>query len=259
MLSGLVALVLAVLVGGALLIRVYGDQNRNEGSLSTTGDTSAEAVGDMPEGDVEESADEGTVAITEVETTASSITVHTDAAPGLADCAMKVTGALVDRHLASLDCDRITIEGLPASDTYTIELYGPGRGADEPDSEPIVRTVSTDTVYGEVYWDCPDTRTYCREQGGEPGIRGEAEERDPIGYAPVGAVYELTCYEIAEEITPRGEELEGYWDYHPHKDASPLMMRIEYGHSHGYIPFVWLIVDEADLDSTGGLAPCPPE
>lgn len=256
---GIVALVIAVLAGGASLIHAYGDQARNEGSFSTVDDISAEAVSDEPDEDTGESAGGEAVAITQIETTASSITVRTDAAPGFTGCSLDLTGTLMSSSLSLLDCDVITVEGLHASDTYTIELYSPGQDPDDPDAEPIVRTASTDTVYGEVYWDCPDTRTYCREQGGEPGIRGVADERDAIDFAPVGAVYELICYEVAEEITPRGEELEGYWDYHPHKDASPLMVMIEYGDSYGYLPFVWLIIDEADLNSTGGLAPCRPE
>lgn len=259
MILGIVALVIAVLAGGASLIRAYGDQTQERGRITgsvdaPTGETGS-AVDEDPD-EPEDGADWDTVTITDVETTADSITVRTNAVPELTDCSVDVTGTLISTTLSALDCDEFTVDGLHASDDYTIELHGPDHDGDGPDPDSIVWTDSTETVYGEVYWNCPATRIYCEEQGGRPGIRGTADDNTPIGNATVGEVYELTCYEVAETITPRGEEVDGYWDYHEGKAASPLMIRIEYGDSYGYLPFVWLIVDEADLDSTGGLAPC---
>ncbi|HEU5126875.1 MAG TPA: Hsp70 family protein [Glycomyces sp.] len=252
MVLGIVALAIAVLASGAFLISAYGDRSQEQGRI--TGVDAPTGGSGPPADETPEDADWDTVTITDVETTASSITLRTDAAPGLTDCSADVTGALMSRTLSALDCDAVTVEGLHASDDYTIELHGPG-----PDADPIVWTGATDTVYGTVYWDCPETRIYCGEQGGEPGIRGTADDSTPIGHAPVGEVYELVCYEVAEEITPRGEEVDGYWDYHVGKAASSLMMMIEYGDSYGYLPFVWLVVDEADPNATGGLARCAAE
>jgi hypothetical protein len=128
----------------------------------------------------------------------------------------------------------------------------------EPEPSSEASSEAPQAITGEVYWDCPTTRTYCRNQGGEPGIRASADDSTAIGYAAVGTVFELVCYETAELITPRGNEgEEGYWDYHPGKDASDVMVKVALGGGeYGFIPFVWLVIDPADLNSLGGLAEC---
>jgi hypothetical protein len=100
---------------------------------------------------------------------------------------------------------------------------------------------------------------YCQEQGGEPAIRNFwFDSGTPIGTAAVGETFHLNCYEFGETITPRGEEEEGYWDYHEGKDASDLMIQVELqqGGETGYIPFVWLVIDPDDPNSLGGLVQC---
>ncbi|RRS00667.1 Hsp70 family protein [Glycomyces terrestris] len=120
-------------------------------------------------------------------------------------------------------------------------------------------SAAADPVFGTVYWDCPQTREYCRDQGGRPGIRGDADDpSSAVGYADVGAVFTLVCFTTADLITPRGDEgEEGYWDYHPGKDASDVMVEVDLGGGEtGFIPFVWLVIDPADPNSLGGLAEC---
>ncbi|GAA2261345.1 hypothetical protein GCM10009853_013030 [Glycomyces scopariae] len=124
--------------------------------------------------------------------------------------------------------------------------------------EPDPTSEAPKAITGTVYWDCPQSRTYCRDQGGEPGIRAAADDVTAIGYAAVGTQFTLVCYDTAELITPRGDEgEEGYWDYHPGKDASDVMVEVEMGGGEtGFIPFVWLVIDPADVNSLGGLEAC---
>jgi hypothetical protein len=130
---------------------------------------------------------------------------------------------------------------------------------DPGDTESSSAATDPEHVYGTVFWDCPDTRQYCRDQGGKPGIRGDADDpASAVRYAEVGTEYELECFVTADLITPRGDEgAEGFWDYHPGKDASDVMVRVDLGGGEsGYIPFVWLVIDPADVNSLGGLAAC---
>jgi hypothetical protein len=150
----------------------------------------------------------------------------------------------------------------PTESIGTAESVSPAAESESPapsDSpEPDPTSQAPQTITGEVYWDCPMTRTYCRDQGGEPGIRAAADDVTAIGYAAVGTVFELVCYDRAELITPRGNEgEEGHWDYHPGKDASDVMVKVALGGGeYGFIPFVWLVIDPADPNSLGGLAEC---
>ncbi len=261
LLLGGIALAIAVITAGALLIYAHGGRDPDgttvsEGAEASSGEpgSTSPSPGASSEEPAEDDipADWGAVSIIDVRTTATSITVVTDAPEDFEHCSARATGTTMTASWDDRDCGEIVLESLYASDTYTIELYGPDQSA-----EPITRSVSTDTVYGEVYWDCPQTRTYCREQGGEPGIRSTVDGGgDVAGFAAVGEIFELTCYGSAELITPRGEEVDGPWDYHPGKEASSLMIQIEYGDSHAYIPFVWVIIDAGDLNSTGELPAC---
>ncbi|GAA1664242.1 hypothetical protein GCM10009830_07240 [Glycomyces endophyticus] len=165
-----------------------------------------------------------------------------------------VLADLVDRGGAAADDDLATTA--EAVETTADESEATESSAAPSPSDPP-SPADSGPILGTVYWDCPDTREYCRTQGGRPGIRGEAGSADAIGYAEVGAVYELVCFTTAELITPRGDEEEGYWDYHPGKDASDVMVEVDLGGGDsGFIPFVWLVIDPADVNSLGGLAEC---
>ncbi|MEU6250646.1 Hsp70 family protein [Glycomyces sp. NPDC047010] len=161
--------------------------------------------------------------------------------------------------LSGLDGQAAEEDPTTAAETSIAETEDPAspQASNTPGPE---ETTSADPgpLTGEVYWNCPQTRSYCADQGGDPGIRGSADDVTAIGYAAVGTVFELVCYETADLITPRGNEgEEGFWDYHEGKDASDVMVRVVLGDNEfGYIPFVWLVIDPADVNSLGGLAEC---
>ncbi|MEU5873237.1 Hsp70 family protein [Glycomyces sp. NPDC047369] len=161
--------------------------------------------------------------------------------------------------LGGLDGQAAEEDPTTAAETSVAESEDPASPLATNTPEPEETTsAAPEALTGEVYWNCPQTRSYCADQGGAPGIRGSADDVTAIGYAEVGTVFELVCYETADLITPRGDEgEEGFWDYHPGKDASDVMVRIVLGEDEfGYLPFVWLVIDPADVNSLGGLAEC---
>jgi actin-like ATPase involved in cell morphogenesis len=232
-----------------------GDEGGGTGLDDPSGATSESASpeptpGDLYEGDAV--SDWAAVEIVETEATAGSVTIATNAAADLVDCLVDIRGTDTAEYGIAVPCDQFTLVGLWASDTYELWIY-----KEQPFEDGKTTTFATTSVSGEVYWNCPSDRQYCQDQGGEPGIRGTyTDPGSTIGTAAVGSVYELNCYEVAEEITPRGEEAEGFHDYHPGKDASDLMIQVEVPEGAGYLPFVWLIVDPNDLNSVGGLTEC---
>ena len=249
----IVALVLGLLLS-ELINRGDDDEGGGTGledpDTSETASDPAPTPSDLYEGDLV--SDWAAVEIVDVESAAGSVTVATDAAADLGDCLVDIRGTDTSEYGIAVACDQFTLVGLWASDTYELWVY-----KEQVFEDGKSTTFETTPVSGEVYWNCPSERQYCQDQGGEPGIRGTyTVAGSTIGTAPVGSVYPANCYEIAEEIPPRGEEAEGFHDYHPGKAASDLMIQVEVSEGTGYIPFVWLIVDPADLNSVGGLTEC---
>ncbi|MFG3341543.1 Hsp70 family protein [Glycomyces sp. NPDC048151] len=249
----IITLLVGLLISELLNRDDDGDGTGGEGQTGSTTASSdpAPTPGDMYDGEaVSEWAE---VAIVDTETTAGSVTIATDAAADLEGCLADIRGTEISEFAIPVPCDQFTLVNLWASDTYEIWVY-----REKAFEDGKVATVETTAVTGQVYWDCPQSRQYCQEQGGEPGIREVYTVADSaIGTAAVGERFELSCYEDAEEIVPRGEEEEGYHDYHPGKDASSLMIQVEMADGGvGYIPFVWLVIDPADLNSLGGLTEC---
>ncbi|MCH7231834.1 hypothetical protein L0U85_13365, partial [Glycomyces sp. L485] len=241
--------IVVVVLGGVGVVWTLAERADDQGGPRTAGTTGAE-TGEFTE-TAEDPADTTAeaVSITRVDPTASSLTVHTDAEPGTVECALllEATGDEVEG-----DCRELIVEGLHASTDYEFELRIHDSG-----QEPIVDRFSTETVLGDVFWDCPLSRRYCETTNAEIGVGADAERERIIGDAVAGDQFRLHCYaETDTEITPRGEEEEGYWDYHPGKDASNLAIQLDYDGEVGYVPFVWVIVEPGDLDSTGPLAEC---
>lgn len=258
MLVVIIAAALVVLIGsGALLAELVNrDDDVNDGRGEDTSEVGASdpetsaTPGDLFDGDAV--TDWGEVEIIEVETTASSITVATNASADVGDCLVDVVGTAPALLEQTVSCDQFTVDGLWASDTYEIRIYREHGFVDW-----LTATAETEAIVGEVYWNCPQTREYCQDQGGEPGIRGTPfSPADTVDTAAVGETFTLNCTYAAETITPRGEEEDGYWDYHEGKDASDLMVQVELPDGIGYIPFVWLVIDPDDVNSLGGLPEC---
>ncbi|MDN3239352.1 Hsp70 family protein [Glycomyces tritici] len=248
-----IALLVAVLTGAVLaeLMSRDGDGTGGEDPTGASGEgTRIEPESDAAQSDTALPAWPGEV--TEVVSGVATLTITTDADPDSTGCRVDFTGSSSQGSVEDLSCAEFTLEGLNASDTYFYSIHSPQEG-----SEPVTGVADTAVVTGTVQWDCPQSRTYCRNQGGSPGIRGTPESSAAVDYADVGEQFELACYTAAEVIDPRGEEAgEGFWDYHPGKDASDLMIEVELSEGRGYIPFVWLVIDPADLNSVGGLAAC---
>ncbi|MEU6861632.1 Hsp70 family protein [Glycomyces sp. NPDC046736] len=245
----LVALFAALALGSGSLVAWVIDNwtDEPETKQETTGETTG--VGESPD----LTPNWADASITETASTATEITIATSADPDLTGCTAAYK-SVVEEGEADVDCTGFTIDGLVPETDYEITIFGPDA---DPDAS-LTTAVSTEVLTGEVYWDCPQTREYCATQGGKPGIRGVYDDRSStVAYAEVGAVYELVCYETAETITPRGEEEDGVWDYHLGKDPSNVMVEVRLdGGSPGYIPFVWLVIDPADVNSLGGLPQC---
>jgi hypothetical protein len=260
----IIAVAIAVLLVSGQIIAELAGRDRGEGAGDGATDGASDVAASDPLSGGESSADPGLsdgeavtdwaeVAIVDVRSTASSITVATNASPSIGDCYADIQGSEITDLQYSVPCDEFTLSDLWASDAYEIRLF-----REDPDVDGIAVTAETETVVGEVYWDCPQTRVYCQEQGGEPAIRGFwFDSGTTIGTAAVGETFHLNCYEVGETITPRGEEEEGYWDYHVGKDASDLMIQVELSEGEtGYLPFVWLVIDPEDPNALGGLVAC---
>jgi actin-like ATPase involved in cell morphogenesis len=251
LLTVIVAVVLLVLIGGgALIAELLNRADDSDDLKETTSEGSrTEPLETDSASEVETQTWPGD--IVEIVPTASSLTVKTDADPASTGCRAEFVGSSDQGTVEDVNCAEFTIEGLNASDTYVFFIESPA-----PDIAPVSGTGDTSTVLGTVYWDCPQSREYCQNQGGRPGIRGAADDPDAVDYADVGEQFQLSCYTTAETINPRGEEEEGYWDYHPLKNASNVMVEVELSEGRGYIPFVWLIIDTDDVNSLADLPEC---
>jgi serine/threonine protein kinase len=191
------------------------------------------------------------VAISLVDVTSTSFTVHTDAEAGALTCTTAVKETDVE---VRGDCGEITVEGLRAGTPYIFVIE-----VDGSDQEPITEWVSTSPVLGRVHFECPPSLEHCSDGGAEVDVGADPDYDELLGTAAPGDQIYLYCYvETAETLTPRGEETGEYWDYHPGKDASNLAVEVDYGGQVGYIPFVWLVLDPDDPNSTASLAPCRP-
>ncbi|GAB4002310.1 hypothetical protein GCM10029992_40150 [Glycomyces albus] len=186
--------------------------------------------------------------VSDFEVTASAITLRTDAESGALTCT--ATAEDTERR-AEGDCSEITVDGLEARTDYTVSLRVHDTG------QEIVEVYTTDRVLAQVYWECPLTRQYCADQNAEIGVGADPERNEVLDTVPSGAQFDAYCYvETETTITPRGEEAEGYWDYHPDKDASNLAIKIDFQGEVGYLPWVWIVIDPDELNDTDPLAPC---
>ncbi|WP_199033775.1 serine/threonine-protein kinase [Glycomyces salinus] len=242
-----VAIVIVVLLGVIGVVWAVGDADADPPS-------DPEALGSSESDDqAEQSEDEESptatgLEVSDFEATASTITLRTDAAEGEHTC---TAAAENTERRAEGDCGEITVDGLEAQTDYTVSLRVHDTG------QEIVEVYTTDRVPAQVFWDCPLTRQYCADQNAEIGVGSDPERNDVIDTVESGTELYAYCYvETDTTITPRGDEAEGYWDYHPGKDASNLAIKVDFRGEVGYIPWVWIVIDSGELNDTDPLAPC---
>jgi hypothetical protein len=118
-------------------------------------------------------------------------------------------------------------------------------------------SVRTKDIYGEVYFGCSEMNTvYCNSSGRNGvGIYDNAQRNGtPTSYTKTGNRHRIHCWTTGPEITPRGQETDGYNDYHPGKDTSNVQLLIN-GHK-GYIPFVWINIEGVGKNSLSDVPRC---
>ncbi|MEU6860933.1 fibronectin type III domain-containing protein [Glycomyces sp. NPDC046736] len=137
------------------------------------------------------------------------------------------------------------------SNTMKVEIKNPASTASTEE-----KTVKTTNITGKVYFGCDSMDTqYCDSVDGV-AVYNAAKGGNSIGTTNTGDTYKLYCWTTGNStITPRGDESDGYHDYHPGKDGSNKWVKIDYA-SKAYIPFVWINVDGAGKNSTGDLPQC---
>ncbi|GAA2170958.1 MULTISPECIES: fibronectin type III domain-containing protein [Glycomyces] len=152
-----------------------------------------------------------------------------------------------DQHYASTDHD-LRIEVTNAVGTAASETV----------------TVHTQDIWGEVYFGCSEMDTdYCNTAnssgGGKDGVAvySSPNATGRLGYVNTGDRFTSACTTTGINVVPRGEEGDGYHDYHPGKDATNIWIRINYGNNDkAYIPFAWFNIDGEGKNSVGALRDC---
>ncbi|MFG3339359.1 fibronectin type III domain-containing protein [Glycomyces sp. NPDC048151] len=131
--------------------------------------------------------------------------------------------------------------------------------------DTATQQTNTKNINGSVYFGCSEQSTnYCdtpnADGGGANGvsIRSEPGGGTHLGYVNTGKALTAKCWTTGgTTIPPRGDETDGYHDYHPGKDASNKWIRVNYGdNERAFIPFVWYNLDGEGKNSTGDLVAC---
>ncbi|MFC3492176.1 fibronectin type III domain-containing protein [Glycomyces rhizosphaerae] len=186
--------------------------------------------------------------------TANSITLNMtyDDGGGEATCQLLRDG---QTPVAEGSCDSLTQSGLKASTehTYSVKISNPAGSATTGN-----RTVSTTVINGEVYFGCDVdvNNNYCDSVDGVSIYPSASQSGNSLGTTNTGDRYKAYCWTTGDAtITPRGQESDGYADYHRGKDGSNKWVKIDYA-ANAYIPFVWINIDGVDKNSTGDLPAC---
>ncbi|THV43088.1 fibronectin type III domain-containing protein [Glycomyces buryatensis] len=144
--------------------------------------------------------------------------------------------------------------------TWHVEITNPVGSVDTEK-----QLTETKPINGTVYFGCSEQDTaYCNtsnaDDGGKDGvsIRSKPAGGDHLGYVKTGRDLTAKCWTTAgDPIPPRGQEGDGYHDYHEGKDASDKWIRVNYGdNENAFIPFIWINIDGVGKNSTGDLVKC---
>jgi hypothetical protein len=193
------------------------------------------------------------VQITGHSATANSITLNMtyDDGGGDATCEMLRDG---QTPVQSGACDSLTQGGLKASTehTYTVRISNPAGNATSGSY-----TASTTTINGQIYFRCDEgyDTDYCASVDGISIYGATNNNGSSLGKTHSGDRYKAYCWATGETVDVRGQEGDGYHDYHPDKNASDKWIKIDYA-SNAYVPFAWINIDGVDKNSTGDLPQC---
>jgi hypothetical protein len=194
-----------------------------------------------------------TVQITGHSATANSITVNMTYDDGGGDVTCELLRDGTDLA-ASGSCDSLTQSGLKASTehTYTVKITNPAGSATSSSY-----TASTTVINGQIYFGCEEgvQSNYCDSANGIAVYSTTNNNGSSIGKTHSGDRHKAYCWATGESVDVRGDESDGYHDYHPGKNASDKWIKIDYA-SNAYVPFVWINIDGVDKNSTGDLPQC---
>ncbi|MCD0447171.1 fibronectin type III domain-containing protein [Glycomyces sp. A-F 0318] len=155
--------------------------------------------------------------------------------------------------------DVYAVTGLKASTAYSFQVK-----ISNPAGNMTSGTynASTSTINGEVFFGCDSMSTaYCNKPNADGGgANGVSIYNAPSGgshqgYTNTGDRYKAYCWTTGTEVGVRGDESDGYHDYHEGKNASNKWIKIDYA-SNAYIPFAWFNIDGVGKNSTGDLPEC---
>ncbi|SDL62355.1 Fibronectin type III domain-containing protein [Glycomyces sambucus] len=149
--------------------------------------------------------------------------------------------------------DVYSVTGLYASTDYSFQIR-----ISNPAGEATSNTynASTAAINGEVFFGCDSMSTdYCDSVDGV-SVYSAPSGGSNLGVTNTGDRYKAYCWTTgANTITPRGQESDGYHDYHEGKDGTNKWIKIDYA-SNAYIPFAWINIDGQGKNSTGDLPQC---
>lgn len=155
--------------------------------------------------------------------------------------------------------DVYAVTGLKASTSYSFQIKISNPAGSMTSS---AYNASTKTISGKVYFGCEEgvDNNYCNTPNADGGgANGVSVYNSPggssIGYAHSGDSYKAYCWTTGATITPRGNESDGYVDYHPGKDGTDKWIKIDYA-SNAYVPFAWFNIDGQGKNSVGDLPGC---
>ncbi|THV32184.1 fibronectin type III domain-containing protein, partial [Glycomyces paridis] len=125
-------------------------------------------------------------------------------------------------------------------------------------------TVRTQNINGEVFFGCSEVDSiYCNagseDNGGADGvaIMSGPGSGKALGYVKTGKALTAMCYTTGTTVTPRGDEQDGYHEYHKGKDSTNKWIRVNYGDNDvAYISFAWLNIAGEGKNSVGALRDC---
>ncbi|PRY56261.1 fibronectin type III domain-containing protein [Glycomyces artemisiae] len=150
--------------------------------------------------------------------------------------------------------DVYAVTGLYASTSYSFQIK-----ISNPAGEMTSSTysASTTTINGQIYFRCDEgyDTAYCNSVDGISVYSTTNNNGNSIGKTHSGDRYKAYCWASGETVDVRGQESDGYHDYHPDKNASDKWIKIDYA-SNAYVPFAWLNIDGVGKNSVGDLPEC---